>query len=149
MIAHGSPEDIEPHPILQRYFDTETAESVFHVKTFKSTFGAKSFTPNEQSVAVLLSWSFEKLRVSYSRERTISRLSFDKCYLFVLFVVIQSLISCYLLFIQKSQILWCHGIFPAKICWLSNYVLIIDFDLLHKEQFPDYVWTPDGFCFWQ
>lgn len=55
MIAHGSLEDIEPHPILQRYFDTETAESVFHVKTFKSTFGAKSFTPNEQSVAVLLS----------------------------------------------------------------------------------------------
>ena len=70
MIAHGSPEDIEPHPILQRYFDTETAESAFHVKTFKSTFGAKSFTPNEQSVAVFLSQSnLKSCRSSYFGER--------------------------------------------------------------------------------
>ena len=71
MIAHGSPEDIEPHPILQRNFDTETAESVFHVKTFKSTFGAKSFTPNEQSVAVFLSFNriLKSCWPSYSGER--------------------------------------------------------------------------------
>ena len=150
MIAQGSP-DIETHPILQVVILIRKLPKVILMQKLSELLSAQNVSRKMNKM--LRFFFLKRILKSYRREKTclqtISRLSFDKCYLFVLFVVIQSLISCYLLFIQKSQILWCHGIFPAKICWLSNYVLIIDFDLLHKEQFPDYVWTPDGFCFWQ
>ena len=125
MIAQGSP-DIETHPILQVVILIRKLPKVILTQKLSELLSAQNVSRKMNKM--LRFFFLKRILKSYRREKTclqtISRLSFDKCYLFV---VIQSLISCYLLFIQESQILLCHGIFPATDMFIVKLFISISF----------------------
>ena len=127
MIAQGSP-DIETHPILQVVILIRKLPKVILMPKLSELLSAQNVSRKMNKM--LRFFFLKRILKSYRREKTclqtISRLSFDKCYLFV---VIQSLISCYLLLLvhQESQILLCHGIFPATDMFIVKLFISISF----------------------
>ena len=126
MIAQGSP-DIETHPILQVVILIRKLPKVILMQKLSELLSAQNVSRKMNKM--LRFFFLKRILKSYRREKTclqtISRLSFDKCYLFV---VIQSLISCYLLLIHhESQILLCHGIFPATDMFIVKLFISISF----------------------